>query len=63
LAVSMGFLSTAAEIMVDGPALSLRQPILVILVRIAIEACGVFVGVVLLGRSLGLVTFSREDAW
>jgi hypothetical protein len=62
LALGLGVLATAAEVTIDGPAPTLRQTILVILVRIAIEACGVFLGILLLGRYLGLVAFSRRGA-
>jgi len=60
VAFSVGCLTTAAEVIAEGPAPTLRQTVLVIVVRITIDSVVVFVGILLLGRYLGLVTRSPQ---
>ena len=55
LAMSAAFLATAAEVIGEGPAPTFQQTVAIILLRIAMEACGAFAGFLVLGRYLGLV--------
>lgn len=61
LGLTIGIAATAVEIVGDGPAPTLRQTILVIIIRIAIEAFGVFIGFLFLGTYLGLVAFHGKQ--
>jgi hypothetical protein len=62
LALGLAAAVTAAEIVIGGPAPTLRQTILVVAVRMAIEGIGVFAGFLLLGPWLGLIGLRRGPA-
>ena len=55
VALSAAFLTTAAEVIGDGPAPTFQLTLYVILLRVAIEASGVVAGVLVLGRYLGVI--------
>jgi len=61
VALAMGFMTTASELVCDGPAPTLRQTILVVGIRITIEASVVFIGLLSLGAYLGLLVVSSRQ--